>query len=156
MSDIVAQETKNGTGVFAGHDFEKGEEVLLAKGRILRAREIAKNSYDDLHGLQIEADIFIGASGEIDDYVNHACEPNAGYVIKGHAARLVAIKKINSGDEITFDYSSNINDSSFHMECNCGSLHCRKTIGDFNTLPEKTKKDYIQLGIVPGYLLNRD
>ena len=46
---------------------------------------------------------FLSPSGELDDYVNHSCEPNCG--IKEDQGRVVlfALKPIGNGDEITFD-----------------------------------------------------
>ena len=42
----------------------------------------------------------MGPSGEVDDFFNHSCDPNAGLKITATKAVLVAIKDIPPGQEI--------------------------------------------------------
>jgi len=42
----------------------------------------------------------MGPSGEVDDFFNHSCDPNAGLKITVTKAVLVAIKDISFGQEI--------------------------------------------------------
>lgn len=63
-------------------------------------------------------------------YVNHSCEPNAGF--KGQIF-LQAMRPIAANEEITYDYAmvmhSNPESSSFFsMECLCGRPACRGTV----------------------------
>ena len=52
------------------------------------------------------------------------------------------MKPINKGEEITIDYAMN-NIDNWRMKCNCGSKNCRKIIGSFNMLDERTQKKYL-------------
>ena len=78
-------------------------------------------------------------------FINHSCNPSAG--IKNRID-VVAIKNIRRGEEVTFDYSLSEADIFWHIQCNCRSSNCRKTIRSIQFLPEKIfKKDnkYIPL-----------
>jgi hypothetical protein len=101
--------------------------------------------------LQIGPDLYIGESGHADDFVNHSCDPNAGMLIDGTDVRLIAIREIPSGEQITFDYSTTMDEDDFEFDCLCGSQECRRRIRDFKHLSEGTKKRYGQLGVVPDY-----
>lgn len=120
-------------------------EVLVAKaGRIIDTATLLK-FHDEIKGseAQIADDLFIAPLGgnEIKDsmaYVNHSCEPNAGF---GGNILVVAMRDIEPGEEITIDYAMDRTDSEFRLVCNCGASSCRKVItgGDWRK-PEIQKK----------------
>lgn len=95
----------------------------------------------------------MGPSGKLDDYVNHSCDPNSGLVINNINVILIAIRNIKKLEEITWDYSTTIDEDEWEMDCNCRSNICRGRIGDFKYLPEDIQRRYIKLGIVPNYIL---
>jgi len=95
----------------------------------------------------------MGPSGGLDDFFNHPCNPNSGLKIQNGKAILVAIKNIKSGEEITWDYSTTMNEDDWEMDCVCGSKNCRGRIRDFKYLPENVQQKYINLRIVPKYIL---
>lgn len=103
--------------------------------------------------LQIGPDLYIGASGEADDCVNHSCEPNAAVRIDGTTATLWAVRDIAAGEEISFDYSTILDEDDFTMECLCGTPSCRGTIGDGKDLPEPVWQRYKALGMLPDYMI---
>jgi uncharacterized protein len=59
--------------------------------------------------------------------VNHSCSPNAGIAGSIH---LIAIRDIQVGEEVTFDYANCVstNDDAFKMQCFCGAPNCRGTV----------------------------
>lgn len=61
----------------------------------------------------------------IEWYLNHSCEGNCGFNDDGD---FVAIKDVNSGEELTYDYGLAESNPNFAMNCTCGSGHCRKRI----------------------------
>lgn len=90
--------------------------------------------------LQIGYDEFIIASEDIDDFVNHSCDPNTVLVKTfmgniGFRWCLRVIKDIKKGEPITFDYSGTMSGKFWKMDCKCGSDNCRKNIGDLMDLP---------------------
>ena len=53
---------------------------------------------------QVDEDLYMGPSGEADDYVNHSCDPNSAFLHRNGDHFLVALKPIAAGTELTFDY----------------------------------------------------
>jgi hypothetical protein len=72
----------------------------------------------------------VGFGGEYaESFINHSCDPNAEVAWTGDIAALLAIRNIESGEEITFDYGSVIPPGDkFTFSCNCGAVKCRKII----------------------------
>jgi hypothetical protein len=112
------------------------------------------SQYEDYY-LQVGDNLFLGPSGEIDDYINHSCDPNSGVVIEGKTSKLIAIETIECGEEIRFDYSTTMYRPVLVMKCWCGSHNCREKVVDFIYLPEEVQAKYIALGVVPQYITRR-
>ena len=150
---LIIRESDNGKGVFATRNFRKGEMIIEFYGQRLTREELLSAINDgDSHYIQIGKDVYLGPSGGIDDFFNHSCEPNASVSIENGSALLIALKIIYKDTEITFDYSTTMDDDWEEMECNCKSAHCRKYVRDFKYLPRDVQKKYLQLGIVPRYI----
>jgi hypothetical protein len=138
----------HGRGVFTDEPIAAGTLIVTFTGPFLRYAETTPRTY----ALQIGPDLYIGASSGPDDFINHSCEPNAGFRIEGTTADLHAIRDIEAGEEILFDYSTTLDEDDFTMVCQCGTPSCRKVIGDAKYLPEKIWKKYETLGILPAYV----
>lgn len=156
LKDFAVKKSKNGFGIFAKKDFLEKYTLFEIKGRI-----ISCDVEDDLdeetrsNTFRFDEDKYLSPKGEIADFLNHSCEPNSGVVKKNKKLFLVAISDIKKGDELVMDYSTIIaSDDVWKMKCNCGSNHCRKIIKKFNTIPKKTREEYISQGIVPKYILD--
>jgi SET domain-containing protein len=65
---------------------------------------------------------------------------------------LVAIKNIQKGEEITWDYSTTMKNDDWTMMCQCGAKNCRKIIKEFKFLPKERKLFYQKTGIIPQYI----
>jgi len=156
MKDLIVKKTKTGKGVFTDKAFKKGEVIGKSKGKLYtREQLLKKDSWALDHSLQIGENLYMGPANDVEDFVNHSCNPNSGHKIRGKSAKLVAIKDIKKGDEITFDYSTTMYNSGEEMKCYCGNKKCRKLIKDFNHLPKKIRKKYIDMGIVPKYIIKK-
>jgi uncharacterized protein len=152
--DLILGQSNLGKAVFANKDFKKGEEIIEWRGPVLSKEELPPiRTAEDDRFTQIDNDKYIGESGELDDFFNHSCNPNAGLLFKYKKIFLIAIKDISKGDEITWDYSTTMDEDDWEMDCMCQSKNCRKRIGDFKYLPKEIQKKYIKLGIVPKYIL---
>jgi hypothetical protein len=82
---------------------------------------------EDLLALQVGRDLWLCSDGSsLDDQVNHSCDPNTGF-IEGTPV-LYALRDIEAGEEISYDYSTSISEPGWSLECHCGSRHCRGTI----------------------------
>jgi len=73
------------------------------------------------------------------------------------------LRDIVQGEEITYDYSTTMNDNEekikkagrelWTCKCSCGSKSCRGVIDQFKTLPEETKRFYTVNKYMPDYML---
>jgi hypothetical protein len=138
----------HGRGVFTDEPIAAMTLIVTFTGPFLRYVETTPRTY----ALQMGPDLYIGASGGFDDYINHSCEPNAGFRIEGTKADLYAIRDIGTGEEILFDYATTLDEDDFSMACACGTPSCRKIIGDGKYLPDDVWDRYVELGIIPDYV----
>jgi SET domain-containing protein len=154
MEKIVIGDCKHGKGVFATEHINAGGKILQFEGSVVSPEELP-NPYSAANDyyLQIGERIFLGPSGGIDDYVNHSCCPNTGVLFDSGNIKLVAITPIPSGSEITFDYSTTMENFWWEMDCSCGSANCRRKIKNFMDIGPEIQARYIQLGVVPHYIL---
>ncbi len=143
-----------GQGVFTLQDIKKGFKILEFKGKIFKRQELPF-PYDKVkdHYVQITKNLYLGPSGDLDDFINHSCNPNSGIKIGGKKVFLISIKNIKKGQEITWDYSTTMDEDDWTMKCFCENKNCRKIIRDFKYIPKLIRDKYIKLGVVPDYVL---
>lgn len=154
VGKLSVKEGKLGKGAFASDDFKKSQIICTLVGRRYHRNDMPrKDTKKTVRYVQIGRKFYLHISGN-GDYLNHSCCPNAGLVIKGTNVKLKAIKNIKRGDEITFDYSTTMNEDEYELTCHCGNANCRKTIRDFKYLPNTIRKKYISMDIVPLYILD--
>lgn len=154
MDQLTLKNSKCGIGVFASKDFKKDECIIHFKGKIFDDDEIEYGSYEEKYCIQIGKRTFIGPSGELDDFINHSCNPNAGIKLTSNGLILIAIRKIKTGEEITWDYSTWTSESYWQMNCKCNSRNCRIRIGNFYTLPKNLREKYARLRVVGNFVKN--
>lgn len=129
----VKRSDQHGTGVFASAAIPAGAAILEFTGPTLAHSEI----HDNVYHLQVGETNYLGPSGSADDYVNHSCEPNAGFT---QGLTLVAIRDISINEEITWDYSTAIDENGYAgFPCRCGSKNCRELVGSFRDLAVPTQ-----------------
>jgi SET domain-containing protein len=114
-------------GLFATENIQKGELLTLYMGELIDGAILdTLPAADQVHILQIEEDLYIKPlAEEAAHYVNHSCEPNAG--LAGQIST-VALRDIEAGEEICFDYAMCDGSPYDEFSCLCGSAQCRKTI----------------------------
>lgn len=118
-----------GRGVFACEPIAKGQRILTFQGRVLRSAELT----DDLLAMQIDGDLWLCSDGSLlDDCLNHSCDPNSGFTTGD--LTLYALRDIDPGEEIGWDYSTSISELGWTLECRCGSPRCRRTIRSWGEL----------------------
>lgn len=71
-------------------------------------------------------------------FINHSCEPNC--VISGRSIR--TCRDIKAGEELTFDYSTDVDWKGFRMKCACDTSGCRGVIRAYRYLPLALKLGY--------------
>lgn len=148
-SGIYVKKNKKGLGVYAAREYGKGEIICEMKGKKRSLGSLYHRKSHSRKMLDDPLQIGEGKYLDMDEpylFFNHSCNPNAG--IRG-TTTLFALKKIKKGEEITFDYSTTIDES---LECRCGSRKCRGAVADFFHLPGKTQLYYYKQGALPDFI----
>ena len=119
---------KGGYGVFAREPIFGGELLTVWGGVIVT--EAGLDSIPEekaTHGIQVEDKVYLIPMGQNDaaDMFNHSCSPNAG--LNGQIT-LVAMRDIERGEEVCFDYAMSDSSDYDEFECHCGTPACRKKI----------------------------
>ena len=79
-------------------------------------------------------------SDNIDDYINHSCNPNSFIAFKESGPFLLALKPIRKGEEVTYNYLTTEWDMGTHyFQCRCGAEDCIGFIKGFKHLGERWK-----------------
>ncbi|MFN2165013.1 MAG: SET domain-containing protein [Anaerolineae bacterium] len=140
-----------GRGLFAGRPYRPGELILVLRG-------LRYDQGDPIHLSALGANLLqTGPRSYIlplppGVFVNHSCNPNAGV---HRNRRLIAIRAIEPGQEIRFDYSTTMDEDFWTMDCRCGENTCRRVIGDFKYLPLDLQAHYLELGVVPKFIAKK-
>jgi hypothetical protein len=112
---------------------------------IFGGRAVTRATLDEIdpklgrHALQIGNNIFLLQHAfEEGECVNHSCDPNLG--VEGQIT-FVAMRDINAGEEVTFDYAMVDMSDADEFVCECGGPHCRgKMTGEDWRLPDLQKR----------------
>jgi len=156
MHDLYMKTTNKGNGVFTEKKFSAGECVIEFRGKLYtREHYIRNHNPDNNHYLQIDDDTYMGPSEDLDDYINHSCNPNCGIRHYESGIFLFALRDIEKHEEITFDYSTTMDEDLWEMECRCGEKECRGTVRDFKYLPKAVQKRYIEMQVVSPFILSK-
>lgn len=141
----------NRKGVFSKIKYNKNDIIYEFVG------DRISDLPSDIRYVQVGKSNFIVPSGSFQDYTNHSCAPNSYISISGARVFLIALCEINVGDEICWDYSTSSTEdkSTFNLSCSCGSINCRSEISGFQYLDSNIKNNYINMGIIPDYLVNK-
>ena len=128
----------HGRGVFATRRIRKGTRVFEYLGeRVSHAeadRRYEHKDANDNHTFLFIVDartvIDAGVNGNEARFVNHACDPNCESVIENRRVFVDAIRTIQPGEELTYDYqipreADDPPDIDEIFACRCGLKGCR-------------------------------
>jgi SET domain-containing protein len=137
----------HGYGVFALRRIRKGTTVLEYRGdRVTHeqanaryANKDPKDNHTFLFTVDARTVIDAGVDGNEARYVNHGCEPNCQTVNMDKRIFIEAIRTIQPGEELAYDYQiQRDDDDPVDIEaifaCRCGAQGCR---GSMLEAPEK-------------------
>lgn len=123
--------------MYAIESINKGELISLWGGTILHKSQLdPEMPRFTQRVLQIDEELYIltGEEKEPNDRFTHACEPNLGFT--GQIG-LLAMRTIETGEELTFDYAMSDGGPYDEFERHCGLPTCRhKVTGNDWKLPE--------------------
>lgn len=130
----------HGRGAFAVRRIPKGKRIVEYTGERISPRE-ADRRYDEgtkgpIHVLLFIVDrkteIDAGVGGNEARFINHSCDPNCEAVLDGRRVFIEALRDIDLGEELTYDYNLQgpgvlSADDKRRYACRCGAAHCRGT-----------------------------
>ncbi|MEN6623710.1 MAG: SET domain-containing protein-lysine N-methyltransferase [Smithella sp.] len=137
----VRQSKIHGRGVYAIRPIKAGDTVLEYKGKIITWRKaLALHPHDPSqpnHTFYFHLDdrhvIDGNQNGNWARWINHSCEPNLEAEQDGLRVFLKALRDIDVGEELVFDYALMIEGRKTakvrkEHACFCGSPTCRGTM----------------------------
>lgn len=135
---IVARRSPiHGRGVFAVQRLRPGTQIIEYTGERVTQDEIDRRygeRSEDGHTMLFSLDdgMTIDATrrGSIARYINHSCEGNCRSVSEGNRVFIEAVKNIQPGTELTYDYQLLVSGRITRAEreayaCHCGAKRCR-------------------------------
>ena len=137
----VRRSSIHGTGVFATRRIRKGTRILQYLGERISHDE-ADRRYEDKHVDDNHTFLFTvdertvidaGVGGNAARFLNHCCDPNCETVLEKRRVYIEAIRDIEVGDELVYDYRLERDaEDPPHIEaifgCRCGTWTCRGTM----------------------------
>jgi uncharacterized protein len=121
----------SGWGVYATHPIEEDTRIVEYKGQLVSQAEAWRREqrYLPRHRIWIfnindrwARDAAFG--GNIARYINHACRPNCYADVVGRTIWILASRRIEKGEELTYDYNT---DGAANIPCRCRP-RCKRVI----------------------------
>lgn len=137
----------HGMGVFTREIIPAGTPVITCGGILKGPEDITETT----RALQIGPETYLVEDPDnpgYDDLINHSCTPNLAFA--DGSLTLFAIRDIAAGEELSWDYSTAINEQGWSVECRCGASGCRGRIMSYCDLPEGERQRL--RGLILGYL----
>jgi len=152
---IVLRRSKiHSAGIFAKKDILKGTRIIEYVGEKVTKAEadrradipLEKNKKNVEYGavyifiLNKRHDIDGNVAYNTAQFINHSCDPNCETeIIRGHIW-IIAIRDIEKGEEIAYNYNYDVEDYEDHI-CQCRSKRCVGYILDEDYWPRLKKKE---------------
>ncbi len=126
-----------GRGVFAAGRIARSTAIATFRGAPKWVWDIPKELWP--YAIQVDYDRYVvPRRNSVGWYINHSCDPNC--VMSGLS--IIAGRDVKSGEELTFDYSTDVDWAGFMMACSCGSYRCRRKIRAYRFLPDELRQRY--------------
>jgi len=143
----VKESRIHGKGVFVNGGFREGEVVLEIDDSHV-VTEPSTLSDEDRQLLDSDWCDYLANGKTVlmqvpERYINHSCDPNTYVKTINGVRKVLAMRDIEEGEEITYDYAVN----GYYGEpaaCHCGSSNCKGVLlSDFFRLPRPLQMKYI-------------
>lgn len=130
-----------GRGAFATRRIRPGTRIVEYLGEHV-SRDEGDRRYDDEHMGRHHTFLFALDDGSVIDaavggnearFINHSCDPNCQAIEEDGRIFIEAIRNIQPGTELTYDYAYERTDDHTDEDealyvCRCGARNCRGTI----------------------------
>jgi SET domain-containing protein len=116
----------HGTGGYARKDIPTGTRLIEYLGeRITKAESLVQCEADNVYIFTMDDEYDL--NGNVDwnpaRFLNHGCAPNCETELDEARVWVLALRDIQAGEELTFNYGYGLEDYSKHP-CRCGSTAC--------------------------------
>jgi uncharacterized protein len=119
-----------GLGLFATKAIKRGCTIATYRGRRISTAEAERR---EARGARYM--FYLNRRWTIDGsprwnrarYINHSCRPNAEAVGRNGGIVIVASRRIEPGEEITYDYGQEYLDYFFGNDCRCPACRAKKS-----------------------------
>ncbi len=124
---LIIRESKiHAMGVFAKQKITSNTKIVEYVGRLIskeESKQLCSSGNNFIFELDGKTDIDGNVDWNIARFINHSCEPNCeAQIIDGHIW-IVAIRDVEPGEELTFNYGYSI--ENYHdYPCKCRSNKC--------------------------------
>ncbi|HVW71806.1 MAG TPA: SET domain-containing protein [Candidatus Paceibacterota bacterium] len=117
---MTVRRSSAGLGMYATRPFKKREFVIEYVGRLISNKEAytskSKYLFEISKHKTIDGKPAINPAG----YLNHSCRPNCEVDVKKGRVLITTIKKVQPGDELTWDYGKEYYDDIIKpVGCRC-------------------------------------
>jgi len=140
----------HGSGVFALRKIRKGSTIIEYLGDRVTHEEVDERYADKLETdshtflFTVNSKIVIdaGSNGNDARFINHSCDPNCESTIKKKRVFIEAIRTIQPGEELNYDYAIGRDDDDAAnvdeiFACRCGAANCRGSMLEPRKKPRK-------------------
>lgn len=135
---ILKNSRIHNNGVFARTNIDKGQKIIQYTGRKISKEEGSKLVKEQLErskkdhtkgGTYIfELNDEFDLDGDIEEnyakFINHSCNPNCEYFYENDEIWILALRKIEKDEELTFNYGFELDEDYVNYPCRCGSENC--------------------------------
>jgi len=135
---VLGRSRIQGLGLFVKKEIDENTFVIEYIGAMIR-NEVAnrlEGTYErqnrGIYMFRIDSDVVVDATmtGGPARYINHSCDPNCVAEIvsieKDKKIIIISSRRIEKGEELTYDYKFEFEDDSSKIACLCGAVNCRK------------------------------
>jgi len=134
---VLARSKIQGLGLYAARDLEKGQMIIEYIGQVIRSEltDLREKRYESqnrgIYMFRLDDERVVDAtlSGGVARYINHSCDPNCvteTVELADWHIIIFANRRINRGEELSYDYKFDFEDESSKIPCACGAKNCRK------------------------------
>ncbi len=115
-----------GLGLFASEPIKKGARIIEYTGERITNTEADRRGGQYLFEISSRTTIDGKGRENIARYINHACDPNCESRIERGRVFIYAIKRIEPGEELTYDYGEEfVREHIAPKGCRCRSCSTR-------------------------------
>jgi SET domain-containing protein len=121
--------SRTGLGLFAVRAIKRGDYIAAYRGRLIpNAEADRREARGARYMFTLDARWTVDGSPRWNKarYINHSCAPNAKAIARNGGIAIVALRRIEPGEEITYHYGQEYFDLFFKDDCRCAACRAEK------------------------------